>query len=123
MVDGGGEKAAGAAGGVEYGFALVQAGIDHLHHELGDGARGVELAGVAGAAQVVEDLLIDVAQSGAGLEVVEVDGLIELFDHAQHQGAGLHVVVGVLKDLRTTLALGSFSILRSLRPGKTVLLT
>ena len=103
VVDGGGEEAAGAAGGVEDDLALVQPGIDHLHHELGDSTRGVELAGVPGAAQVVEDLLVDVAELAAALDVVEVDGLVELLDDTQHQGAGLHVVVGVDEDLADDL--------------------
>jgi len=51
VVDGGGEEAAGAAGRIQHHLALVEPGVDSLDHELGDGARGVELAGIAGAAQ------------------------------------------------------------------------
>jgi hypothetical protein len=103
VVDRGGQKAAGAAGRVEHPFALVQAWVDELHHRLRDGPRRVELAGVACRPQIVEDLLVDVAQVGAGGEVVELDRLVELFDHPQHQGAGLHVVVGVLEHLPQNL--------------------
>ena len=71
VADGAGEKAAGAAGGVEQDFAGL--GVDAVDHEGGDGARGVVLAGVAGALQVVEDLLVDVAEVLALGEVVEVD--------------------------------------------------
>jgi len=99
VIDGGGQEAAGAAGRVEHGFALDQAGVDAVGHEGGDGARGVELARIAGAAQVVEHLFVDIAQAGAGFEVVEVDGVFQLFDHRQHLRAGFHVVVGVFKDL------------------------
>ena len=41
------EEAAGAAGEVRHG--LAEDGRNHLHHEVGDGARGVELAGVTRA--------------------------------------------------------------------------
>ena len=51
VTDGTGEKAAGAAGGIEQG--LARPGVDAVHHEGGDGARGVVLTGVAGALQVV----------------------------------------------------------------------
>ena len=60
VADGAGEEAAGAAGRVEQDFAGF--GVGHLDHEGGDGARGVVLAGVAGRLQVVEDLLVDVAE-------------------------------------------------------------
>jgi hypothetical protein len=96
--------------GVEHGLAprffRAQAGIDAVHHEFGDCPRSVELAGIAGAAQVVEDLLVDVAELAAGLEVVVVDGFFQLLDDAQHQGAGLHVVVGVDEDLADHLGGG-----------------
>ena len=96
MVDGAGEEAAGAAGGVEHG--LVQLRVDPVDDELGDGARGVELAGIAGALQVLEDLLVDVAEGVAVFGVVEVD-LADLVDDLAHQGAGLHVVVGIFEDV------------------------
>ena len=60
MADGAGEKAAGAAGGIEQDFAGVR--VDAVRHEGGDGARRVILARVAGRLQVVEDLLVDVAE-------------------------------------------------------------
>ena len=65
VLDGAGEKAAGAAGGVEDVFAQLR--VDALDHELGDGARGVVLAGVAGALEVAQDLLVDVAEQVAVL--------------------------------------------------------
>ena len=71
VADGAGEKAAGAAGGVEQNLAGL--GVDAIHHEGGDGARSVVLARVAGALQVVEDLLVDVAELLALGQVVEVD--------------------------------------------------
>ena len=89
-----GEEAAGAAGGVEH--ALAESGIDLVDHELGDGARGVELARVAGALQVLEDLFVEVVEEVALGLVVEVD-LVDLVDDLAQQLAGLHVVVGVLE--------------------------
>ena len=47
--------------------------VDAVDHEGGDGARRVVLARVAGALQVVEDLLVDVAEVLALGQVVEVD--------------------------------------------------
>jgi len=96
VLDGTGEEAAGAAGGVEEG--LAELGVDLLDHEAGDGAGGVELAGVAGALEVAEDLLVEVAEEVAVGALVEVDGPVDLVDHLAQEGAGLHVVVGVLED-------------------------
>ena len=73
-------------------------GIDAIGHEGGDGARRVVLARIAGALQVVQDLLVDIAEVLALGEVVEVDG-VDLVDHLAHELAGLHVVVGVLEDV------------------------
>ncbi len=91
-----GEEAAGAAGGIEQDLAGLR--VDAVDHEGGDGARRVVLAGIAGRLQVVEDLLVDVAEVLALGEVVEVD-LVDLVDHLPHQLAGLHVVVGVLEHV------------------------
>ena len=96
VAEGAGEKAAGAAGGVEEDFA--GAGIDAVHHEGGDGAGGVVFAGVAGGLEVVEELLVDVAEVLALGEVVEVHGA-DLVDDLAHELAGLHVVVGVFEDV------------------------
>ena len=72
--------------------------VDAVDHERGDGARRVVFARVAGALQVVEDLLVDVAEVLALGQVVEVD-LVDLVDDLPHQLAGLHVVVGVLEHV------------------------
>ena len=96
VADGAGEKAAGAAGGVEQNLARVW--VDAIGHEGGDGAGRVVLARVAGALQIVEDLLVDVAEVLALGEVVEVDA-VDLVDHLAHELAGLHVVVGVLEHV------------------------
>ena len=96
VADGAGEEAAGAAGRVEQDFAGL--GVGHLHHEGGDGAWGVVLAGVAGRLQVVEDLLVDVAEVLALAQIVEVDA-IDLVDHLAHELAGLHEVVSVFEHV------------------------
>ena len=75
-----------------------KAGVDRIDHELGDRARRVVLAGVAGVLQVAQDLLVEVAEQVAVLHLVEVDAGDDLVDHLAHQVAGLHVVVGVLED-------------------------
>ena len=73
-------------------------------HELGDRARGVVLAGIAGILQVAQDLLVEVAEQVAVLRLVEVHALDDLVDHLPHQVAGLHVVVGVLEDAADDVA-------------------
>jgi hypothetical protein len=96
VAEGGSEEAAGTAGGVEQ--DLARARVDAVGHEGGDGARGVVLTGVAGTLEVVEDLLVEVAEVLALDEVVEVD-LADAIDDLAHQLTGLHVVVGVLEDI------------------------
>ena len=104
VLDGADEEAAGAAGGVEEGFA--EAGIDLLDDKLGDGARGVELAGIARGLEILEELLVDVAEQVAVIGGVEVDA-VDLVDDLSHQRAVLHVVVGTVEgglDERDDLA-------------------
>ena len=107
VVDGAGEEAPGAAGGVEDGFA--QARVDLLDDEAGDGPGGIKLPGVAGGLEVAEELFVDVAEEVAVVGGVEVDA-VDLVDDLAHQRAVLHVVVGVLEDLadeRADLAPGT----------------
>jgi hypothetical protein len=106
VTDGGGHESTGSAGGVHHSLTLFQAGVDHLHHELGEGAWSVELPGIARAAQVIEDLFIHVAKLAPALDVVEVDGFVQLLDDRQHLRTGLHVVVGVPEDLAHDSGLG-----------------
>ena len=73
-----------------------QARIDLLDDELGHGARGVELTRVAGGLEVLEDLLVDVAEHVAVIGGIEVDA-VDLVDDLPHEGAVLHVVVGILE--------------------------
>ena len=88
------EEAAGAAGGIENG--LSEARIDLLDDELGYGARGVELTGIAGGLEILEELFVDVAEHVAIIGGVEVDA-VDLVDDLAHQRAVLHVVVGILE--------------------------
>ena len=90
-----GEEAAGPARGVEEDLAGLR--VDPVRHERRDRARRVVLARVAGTLEVVEDLLVDVAEVLPLGEVVEVD-LVDLVDDLPEQMARLHVVVGVLED-------------------------
>ena len=66
-----GEKASGAAGGVEQ--ALAKLRVDAVNHEGGDGAGRVVFASVARRLQVVENLLVDVSEMLAFGQVVEID--------------------------------------------------
>ena len=96
MADGAGQKTAGAAGGVEERLSRLR--IDLLDHKGGDRARRIIFARIAGGLQVVQDLLIDVAEMLALGQVVEVYA-IDLVDHLAHQLTGLHVVVGILEHI------------------------
>ena len=96
VADGAGEKAARAAGGIEQDFAGAR--IDAIRHEGGDGARRVIFAGIAGRLQVVEKLLVELAEVPPLVEIVEID-LVDLVDHLPHQLAGFHVIVGVLEHV------------------------
>ena len=82
VADGAGEKAAGAAGGIEQDFAGLR--VDAVDHEGGDGARRVVFAGIARRLQVVEDLLVDVAEVLALGQIVEID-LVDLVDDLPQQ--------------------------------------
>lgn len=95
VLNGAGEEATGATGRVHDLF--MQLGVDHAHHELGDRARRVELACVAGALQVTQQLLVHVAERVALLRLVEVHAALDLVEHLADQLPGLHVVVGVLE--------------------------
>ena len=104
VADGAGEEAAGAAGRVEQRLAGFR--VDHPRHEGGHGARRVVLARVAGRLQVIQDLLVDVAEVLAFGQVVEVD-TVDLVDDLPHQLAGLHVVVGILEHVAHDVGAGA----------------
>jgi hypothetical protein len=78
-------------------------GIDAIHHESRNRAWRVVFARIAGALQVVEDLFVYVAEMLSLGQVVEVD-LADLVDHLSQELAGLHVVVGVLKNVANDTA-------------------
>ena len=94
VLDGADQEAAGTAGRVE--DALAKLGVDLFDDELGDGARSVELARIACGLKIFQQLFVDVAEHVTVVGGVEVDG-VDLVDHLPHQGAILHVVVGILK--------------------------
>jgi hypothetical protein len=60
VIDGTGEKAAGAAGGVEQDSTGPR--VNAVSHEGGNGARRIVFAGVACRLQVVEELLVKLAE-------------------------------------------------------------
>ena len=90
------QKAARAAGGVKQDFTRPR--VNTVSHKSGDSARGVILARVPGRLQVVEYLLVNVAEVLALGQIVEVDA-VDLVYNLPHQLAGLHVVVGVLEHV------------------------
>lgn len=96
VLDGAGEEAPGAAGGVQH--LLAQPGIDELGHDVGDRPGGVEFTVISGALQVPEDGFIHVAEHVPVFGDIEVD-LVELVQHLADDGAVFHVVVGPLEDL------------------------
>ncbi len=105
VLDGAGEEAAGPAGGVEN--RLIELRVDTVDDKLGDGAGRVELARVARALEVFEDLLVDVTKGVAVVCAVEVD-LADFVDDLADQGSGLHVVVGIFKDVLNDLGACAF---------------
>ena len=106
-----GEESARTAGGVQEDLAGM--GIDAVHHEGGDGAGRVVFARIAGALQVGEDLLVDIAEVLALGEIVEVH-FVDLVDNLPHQLAGLHVVVGVFEDIaHNAAAVALFAVMDS----------
>ena len=86
------DEAAGAAGEVRH--LLADLGLDHLRHEVGDGAGRVELAGGARALQFLQDGLVDFPEGVAFLVVGKVEAVDHVHDLAE-EDAVLHVVVGV----------------------------
>ena len=90
------EKAAGAAGEIRHAFA--EDGRNHLHHEVGNGARGVELAGVARALQAFQDGFVDFAEGVALFAAVKIYGVDFVDDFAQLY-AVFHEVFGICKDV------------------------
>ena len=82
MIDGAAQETTSAAGGIKNRFTKLR--INTVDDELGNGARGVELAGIACTLKVFEDLFVDAPEGVAVLGVVEVD-LADLVDHLPHQ--------------------------------------
>jgi hypothetical protein len=97
MIDGTGEKAAGAAGRIQDRFAELR--IDHVDHKLRHGSGRVVFARVACTLEVFQDLLVQVAENVPVFGAVEVEAFIDLVDDLPHQCAVLHVLVGVFEDI------------------------
>ena len=95
-VQGGHQKAACAAGKVGHAFAQLR--INHLHHKVGDGARGVKLARIARALQAFQDGFVDVAKGVALFAAVKVD-FVDFVNELAQQRAVFHEVFGVFKHI------------------------
>ena len=96
VANGAGEEATRAHGGVEQ--QLTGFGVQPLHHEAGHPARRVVLTCIAGALQVVEQLLVDIAKVLPLAEIIEINA-VDLIHHLPQQLARFHVVIGIAKHL------------------------
>src|SRR5262245_25900304 len=94
MLNGTYEEAASSASWIKDG--LAKSGIDLLDNELRDRARGIELSCITRRLQILENLLVNVAKGMAVIGGIEINA-IDLVDYLPHEGAVLHVVVGILK--------------------------
>jgi len=63
---------------------------------LGDRTGGVELAGIAGGLEVLEQLFVNVAEEVAVAGRVKINA-VDFVDDLAHEGAVLHIVVGILE--------------------------
>ena len=96
VLHGGQQHAAGAAGRVVDGLALL--GVEHVDHQPHDAARGVELAGllVGGVGELLDQVLVGVAEQ-VGLDaLVAQRQLGEVLDQVLEQGIRQAVLVGPL---------------------------
>src|SRR5699024_1671465 len=91
---------------------LPDFGADHPGHKVGDGTGRIEFASRPGALQLLQDGLVNLAESVAFLVVVQVQ-LVNGIDDLPQQDAVLHIVVGVGKGgLDNGLADGGIGIHR-----------
>ena len=96
------QKAARAAGRVEHG--LAEARIGDLDHEAHDGARRVELAGIAGrVAHLAQHGFVERAERVQLVRRREVDAA-NLVDDVAQQIAALHAVIDALEHGRDHVA-------------------
>ena len=54
------QKTASAAGKIQHLLAKLR--INHVHHELGNGTRGIIFAGISGTLQVLQDILVNIVE-------------------------------------------------------------
>ena len=104
VLNGAGQKAASAASRVEDRFP--EARIEHVNRKLSYRPRRVVFAGVPGTLEIFEQLLVDAPEQVPIRGIVEVNVGLDLVDHLPQQDAGLHVLVGVLKDAAHQAAAG-----------------
>src|SRR5262249_4037605 len=90
------QKAAGAAGGIEYYFAELR--VHDFNHEADDRARCVELAGIAGGvAHLLEHGLVEMAE-GVNLVAAGEVNVVYLINHVAEEIAVDHAIDGSFKD-------------------------
>ena len=109
MIEGLDQEAAGAAGRVEDGFA--EARVGDLDHEAHDGARRVELAGIAGRiAHLAQHGFVERAERVQLVAGGEMDAG-DLVDDVAQQIAALHAVIDALEhggdDVAPVVAVGA----------------
>ena len=90
------QEAAGAAGRIEHGFAEL--GIGDRDHEAHDGARRIELAGIArGVAHLAEHGFVESAERVQLVAGGEMDA-VDLVDHIAQQVAVDHAVMRAFEN-------------------------
>src|SRR5262249_54068237 len=90
------QKAAGAAGGIEYYFGELR--VHDFNHEANDRSRRVELAGVAGGiSHFFKHRLVEMAE-GVDLVAAGEVNVVYFVDHIAEQVAVDHAVNGAFKD-------------------------
>ena len=103
------QKAAGATGRVEQGFAQLR--VHHLHHEAHHRARGIELASITcGIAHLAQHRLIQVRQRVGFFAAAKVDA-VDLVDDVAQQVAADHAVLDALEDVGHHLTLAALGTL------------
>ena len=97
VVDGLHQHAAGAAGGIVDGFALL--GVEDVHHQAHHGARRVELAGlfVGGVGEFLDQVFVGLAEDVRLRRLIAEVDAGEMLDEIAQQGIGQAILVGPLR--------------------------
>ena len=79
---------------VAKGFAQLR--VEHLHDEVGQGARGVELTSIASRLKVFQNAFVNITKGVAVASIIKLN-LVDYVDNLTKQCAILHVLVQVGK--------------------------